>query len=119
MTCEFSFAGTFSPFSLAAERTAPAGEDEIAMCDGTNLRQALAKANVVIPMMPLLDETLMEAQSFGLVQQWGSGLASGPRRGLPVWHLGGQRVSLLCFVCFIPGLFEAAGGALKAVASLL
>lgn len=59
--------------SLLRERL-PAGEDEIAVFDGANLRQALAKADVVIPMMTILDEALIEAGSFRLAQQWGSGL---------------------------------------------
>jgi hypothetical protein len=62
-----------SSHSLLRERL-PAGEGEIAVGDGANLRQALGKADVVIPMMTILDEALMEAGSFRLVQQWGSGL---------------------------------------------
>lgn len=59
--------------SLLQERL-PLGEDEITVCDGTNLRQALARADVVIPMMTILDEMLIEGGCFRLVQQWGSGL---------------------------------------------
>lgn len=59
--------------SLLRERL-PAGEDELAVCNGANLHQALSKADVVIPMMTILDEALIEAGSFRLVQQWGSGL---------------------------------------------
>ncbi len=44
------------------------------MCNGINLRKAPANCDVVIPMMTILDEALMEAGSFRLVQQWGSGL---------------------------------------------
>ena len=49
-------------------------EDEIAVSDGRDLRQELAAADVVIPMMTVLDGTLMQAGGFRLVQQWGSGL---------------------------------------------
>jgi len=59
--------------SLLKERLR-AGEDEITVCNGANLREALSKADVVIPMMTVLDEALMEAGTFRLVQQWGSGL---------------------------------------------
>ena len=69
------FYGDVFPAShLLLKERLHAGEDEIAVCDGTNLRQALAKADVVIPLMTILDETLMEAGCFRLVQQWGSGL---------------------------------------------
>ena len=51
----------------------------IVVCDGINLRNALANCDVVIPMMTILDEALMEAGSFRLVQQWGSGLEGDPR----------------------------------------
>jgi phosphoglycerate dehydrogenase-like enzyme len=59
--------------SLLKERL-PSGEDQIVVCDGIDLRKALANCDVVIPMMTILDEALMEAGSFRLVQQWGSGL---------------------------------------------
>jgi lactate dehydrogenase-like 2-hydroxyacid dehydrogenase len=59
--------------SLLKERLR-AGEDEITVCNGANLREALSKADVVIPMMTVLDEARMEAGTFRLVQQWGSGL---------------------------------------------
>jgi hypothetical protein len=59
--------------SLLKERL-PIGEDEIVVCDGINLRKALANCDVVIPMMTILDEAIMEAGSVRLVQQWGSGL---------------------------------------------
>ena len=59
--------------SLLKERL-PIGEDEIVVCNGINLRKALANCDVVIPMMTILDEALMEAGTFRLVQQWGSGL---------------------------------------------
>ena len=73
--------------SLLRERL-PAGDDQIAVCDGTNLRQALAKADVVIPMMTILDEALIEAGSFRLAQQWGSGLEGvdlEAARGRGIW----------------------------------
>lgn len=53
--------------SLLKERL-PIGEDEIIVCNGINLRKALANCDVVIPMMTFLDEALMEAGSFRLVQ---------------------------------------------------
>jgi phosphoglycerate dehydrogenase-like enzyme len=59
--------------SLLKERLR-AGEDEISVGNGANLREALSKADVVIPMMTILDEGHMEAGTFRLVQQWGSGL---------------------------------------------
>ena len=59
--------------SLLKERLR-AGEDEITVCNEANLREALSKADVVIPMMTILDEARMEAGTFRLVQQWGSGL---------------------------------------------
>lgn len=59
--------------SLLKERL-PSGEDEIVACNGISLRKALASCDVVIPMMTILDETLLEAGRFRLVQQWGSGL---------------------------------------------
>jgi hypothetical protein len=40
--------------SLLKERLR-AGEDEITVCNGANLREALSKADVVIPMMTVLD----------------------------------------------------------------
>lgn len=46
--------------SLLKERL-PIGEDEIVVCNGINLRKALANCNVVIPMMTILDEAVMEA----------------------------------------------------------
>jgi D-isomer specific 2-hydroxyacid dehydrogenase, catalytic domain len=75
MTCAFCFAETVFPasHSLLKERLR-AGEDEITVCNGANLREALSKADVVIPMMTVLDEALMEAGTFRFVQQWGSGL---------------------------------------------
>ena len=48
--------------------------DELAVCDGAGLRGALAIADVVIPLMTILDSSLIEAGSFRLIQQWGSGL---------------------------------------------
>jgi len=59
--------------SLLKERL-PSGQAEIIVCDGINLRKALASCDVVIPMMTILDEALLEAGTFRLVQQWGSGL---------------------------------------------
>ena len=59
--------------SLLKERLR-ASEDEIAVCNGANLRESLSQADVVIPMMTVLDEARMEAGNFRLVQQWGSGL---------------------------------------------
>lgn len=59
--------------SLLKERLR-AGEDEITVCNAANLREALSKADVVIPMMTILDEARMAAGTFRLVQQWGSGL---------------------------------------------
>jgi phosphoglycerate dehydrogenase-like enzyme len=59
--------------SLLRERLR-AGEDEISVCNESNLRQELANADVVIPMMTTLDKDLMAAGKFRLVQQWGSGL---------------------------------------------
>ena len=53
--------------SLLRERL-PAGEDEIAVGNGAKLRQALAKVDVVIPMMTILDQALMEAGNFRLVE---------------------------------------------------
>lgn len=48
--------------------------DDLLVCNGIGLRAALAIADVVIPMMTILDAELIEAGSFRLVQQWGSGL---------------------------------------------
>jgi hypothetical protein len=59
--------------SLLKERL-PIGEDEVVVCNGINLRKALANCDVVIPMMTILDDALIEAGGFRLVQQWGSGL---------------------------------------------
>ena len=59
--------------SLLRERLR-ASEDEIAVCKGANLRESLSQADVVIPMMTILDEARMESGSFRLIQQWGSGL---------------------------------------------
>ena len=59
--------------SLLRERLR-ASEDEIAVCNGANLRESLSQADVVIPMMTILDEARMESGSFRLIQQWGSGL---------------------------------------------
>lgn len=55
--------------SLLKERL-PAGNDELIVCDGTSLRETLATADVVIPLMSILDAGLIEAGRFRLVQQW-------------------------------------------------
>lgn len=59
--------------SLLKERLR-ASKDEIAVCNGANLRESLSQADVVIPMMTILDDARMESGSFRLIQQWGSGL---------------------------------------------
>ena len=68
------FCGDYFPASHSLLKERLRAEDEIVVCDGINLRNALANCDVVIPMMTILDEALMEAGSFRLVQQWGSGL---------------------------------------------
>ena len=68
------FCGDCFPASYLLLQERLRGEDEIVVCDGINLRSALSSCDVVIPMMTILDEALMEAGSFRLVQQWGSGL---------------------------------------------
>ena len=59
--------------SLLKERLR-GGEDEIDVCNGANLRESLSQADVVIPMMTIIDEARMKSGSFRLIQQWGSGL---------------------------------------------
>jgi phosphoglycerate dehydrogenase-like enzyme len=59
--------------SLLRERLR-ASEDEIAVCKGANLRESLSQADVVIPMMTILNKARMESGSFRLIQRWGSGL---------------------------------------------
>ncbi len=59
--------------SLLKERLADSG-DEVAVCDGTGLGEALASADVVIPLMTVLDAARIASGRFRLVQQWGSGL---------------------------------------------
>jgi phosphoglycerate dehydrogenase-like enzyme len=59
--------------SLLKERLRAHG-DEIAICDSATLRESLSHADVVIPMMTVLDAASMESGSFRLIQQWGSGL---------------------------------------------
>ncbi|HKV27370.1 MAG TPA: 2-hydroxyacid dehydrogenase [Candidatus Acidoferrales bacterium] len=66
--------GCFPASHLLLKERLTFNDDEIEVSDRLNLRQALAKADVVIPMMTILDETLMEGGDFRLVQQWGSGL---------------------------------------------
>jgi phosphoglycerate dehydrogenase-like enzyme len=68
------FCGDCFPASHSLLEERLRAEDEIVVCDGINLRNALSSCDVVIPMMTILDEALMEAGSFRLVQQWGSGL---------------------------------------------
>jgi phosphoglycerate dehydrogenase-like enzyme len=68
------FCGDCFPASHSQLKERLRADDEIVVCDGANLRKALASCDAVIPMMTILDETLMEAGSFRLVQQWGSGL---------------------------------------------
>lgn len=68
------FCGNCFPAAHSLLKERLRAEDEIAVCSGTNLREALSKADVVIPMMTILDEARMEAASFRLIQQWGSGL---------------------------------------------
>jgi phosphoglycerate dehydrogenase-like enzyme len=48
--------------------------DVIDVCDGTQLREALGRADAVIPMMTILDRALIGCGQFRLIQQWGSGL---------------------------------------------
>ena len=78
--------------SLLEERLRP--EHEIVVCDGINLRNALSSCDVVIPMMTILDEALMEAGSFRLVQQWGSGLEGVDLDAARARHLGSQCADL-------------------------
>lgn len=59
--------------SLLRERL-PAGRDELVVNSGADLHGALARADVVIPMMTILDAALIRSGRFRLVQQWGSGL---------------------------------------------
>ena len=59
--------------SLLKERLR-ASEDEIVVCKGANLREAFSKADVVIPMTTIMDETRMGSGSFRLIRQWGAGL---------------------------------------------
>jgi phosphoglycerate dehydrogenase-like enzyme len=68
------FCGDCFPASHSLLEERLRADDEIVVCDGINLRNALAACDVVIPMMTILDEALTEAGSFRLVQQWGSGL---------------------------------------------
>src|SRR5439155_21543940 len=63
------FCGDYFPASHSLLKERLRAEDEIVVCDGINLRNALANCDVVIPMMTILDEALMEAGSFRLVQQ--------------------------------------------------
>jgi phosphoglycerate dehydrogenase-like enzyme len=60
--------------SLLLERLPPDQRDEILVCDGPGLRDALGIADVVIPMMTILDAELLLAAQPRLIQQWGSGL---------------------------------------------
>jgi phosphoglycerate dehydrogenase-like enzyme len=59
--------------SLLKERLS-SSHDELSVCDGTQLSEALAKVDVVIPFMTILDAALIESGNFRLIQQWGSGL---------------------------------------------
>src|SRR5438876_2944423 len=68
------FCSDYCPASHSLLKERLRAEDEIVVCDGINLRNALANCDVVIPMMTILDEALLEAGTFRLVQQWGSGL---------------------------------------------
>jgi len=73
--------------SLLKERLT-AGGDELVVCDGANLREALASADVVIPLMTVLDAATMESANFRLIQQWGAGLEGvdlGAARARGIW----------------------------------
>jgi len=59
---------------LLKERLPVEQHDEILTCKGADLRTAVGGADVVIPMMTILDEELLNAGRVRLVQQWGSGL---------------------------------------------
>jgi phosphoglycerate dehydrogenase-like enzyme len=67
------FCGDYFPAarSLLKERLP---RDEFDVSDGNELREALARADVVIPLMTTLDAALMASGRFRLVQQWGTGL---------------------------------------------
>ncbi len=65
------------------------------MCNGKNLRGSLSDADVVIPMMTILDEGLIETGRCQLIQQWGSGLEgvdldAARRRGIWVANVPAQ-----------------------------
>jgi phosphoglycerate dehydrogenase-like enzyme len=60
--------------SLLKERLPSDQHDEILVSVGAELRAKLGSADVVIPMMTVLDESLLDAGRVRLVQQWGSGL---------------------------------------------
>jgi len=62
-------------FSEARRRLATKlTSDEIVFCERSALRDAVVHADVAIPLMSRIDETLIEASSFRLIQQWGAGL---------------------------------------------
>jgi len=88
------FCGDCFPASHSLLEERLRAEDEIVVCDGINLRNALSSRDVVIPMMTILDEALMEAGSFRLVQQWGSGLEGVDLDAARARHLGSQCADL-------------------------
>jgi phosphoglycerate dehydrogenase-like enzyme len=49
-------------------------DDEIVFCERSALREAIAHADVAIPLMSRIDAAMINASSFRLVQQWGAGL---------------------------------------------
>ncbi len=67
--------------ALLKERL-PAGRDELAVCDGTELRKANASADVVIPLMTILDAELIEEGA----SVWSSSGARGLREWILMRH---------------------------------
>jgi phosphoglycerate dehydrogenase-like enzyme len=56
-----------------ARRLEPSN-DELVVCHEDRIADALDGVNVVIPLMCRIDSALMQAGSFGLIQQWGAGI---------------------------------------------
>ena len=70
------FCGDCFPAShdLLRARLCDGAQDELVVSGADDLRKELARADVVIPMMTILDRDLLGVTRARLVQQWGSGL---------------------------------------------
>ena len=65
---------TFPAARRNLEQRLKPSDYELVVCPEDDISSALDGVNVVIPLMCRIDSALMDAGSFRLIQQWGSGL---------------------------------------------